>query len=250
MNAFGQAQYTIPIRVPPGRAGVEPHLALQYNSAGADGYLGVGWSVAGLSAITRCPKTIAQDGTPGSNHYDPSDRFCLDGKRLVLVNNKAYDADQAEYRTEIESFSRIVRSVPTGQPEYFTVWTKSGEILTFGGTVDGNVRGNAPLLYHQVNPVDYITPAPGPNPVVIDTWALTKVQDRVNNTMSITYQTLPTAISAAQTGGVIGGQLQEYYPKKIYYTANVGRGADRYVEFKYQERSDHLAGFQAGLRSS
>src|SRR5882724_13333190 len=69
----GAAEYRIPIQVPPGVAGMEPKLALLYNSQAGNGLVGVGWSLEGLSSITRCPRTIAQDGARGAINYDMND---------------------------------------------------------------------------------------------------------------------------------------------------------------------------------
>src|SRR5690606_39189183 len=78
----GSASYTIPIQVVPGTAGLEPKLSLQYDSRSGNGLLGVGWSLSGLPSISRCGRTIAQDGQTGGVSYDANDRFCLDGQRL------------------------------------------------------------------------------------------------------------------------------------------------------------------------
>src|SRR5207253_1327954 len=90
VNASGAATYTIPIQVPPGIAGMEPKLAFTYNSKGRNGLLGMGWGLSGLSSITRCPQTFAQDGPQdgsiGGVNLIPRDRFCLDGQRLVMVS--------------------------------------------------------------------------------------------------------------------------------------------------------------------
>src|SRR5205807_6871874 len=75
----GAATYTIPIWAPPGVRGLEPHIALVYDSHGAAGFIGVGWSLAGLSVITRCNKTYAQDAAPAAIALSYSDMFCLDG---------------------------------------------------------------------------------------------------------------------------------------------------------------------------
>jgi hypothetical protein len=118
----GAAEYRIPIRVPPGIAGMEPKLALAYNSQGGNGLLGVGWNVEGLSAITRCPQTLAQDGVRRLVNYDWNDRYCLDGQRLVLISPPPlfYGADGAEYRTERESFSKVISYGSAGNgPAWF-----------------------------------------------------------------------------------------------------------------------------------
>nr|VFK68281.1 MAG: virulence plasmid B protein [Candidatus Kentron sp. UNK]VFK73516.1 MAG: virulence plasmid B protein [Candidatus Kentron sp. UNK] len=70
----GAAVY-IPIEVPPGVAGMQPDLAITYNSNAGNGLLGVGFSLSGLSTITRCGQTIAQDGAKAGVYYDDRDRF-------------------------------------------------------------------------------------------------------------------------------------------------------------------------------
>jgi hypothetical protein len=126
VSETGAAVYEIPIKVPPGLAGMEPKLSLVYNSQSGNGLLGVGWSLQGLSAITRCPRTMAQDGVRGGVNYDSNDRFCLDGQRLMAVSG-TYGADGTEYRTERESFTKITSHGTAGNgPSYFIAKTKSG----------------------------------------------------------------------------------------------------------------------------
>ncbi len=80
----GNFNYTIPITVPPGRQGMEPHLALSYTSRSDPGALGyVGWSLSGLSQIARCRKVLIRDAINDNIAVKPSDNFCLDGEKLV-----------------------------------------------------------------------------------------------------------------------------------------------------------------------
>jgi hypothetical protein len=187
VSPSGAATYSIPIQVPPGVAGMEPKLSLEYNSQGGNGIMGMGWNLAGLSSITRCPATMAQDGVRGSVNYDDKDKFCLDGQRLMVVSG-AYGAPGSEYRTEIESFSRITAIGQAGAgPASFTVKTKAGLTMEYGiidGTRDSRIE------------------AQGKSAVMV--WAIGKIADVKGNTMTFVYNEdnangsfLPTSISYA-----------------------------------------------------
>src|SRR5713226_6508970 len=133
----GGATYTIPLTVPPGTAGMVPRLALSYDKQVQNDLLGIGWSVSGLSLIQRCGRTIALDGMKGGINYDNNDRFCIDGQRLVAINNGVYGANGTEYRTEKETFIKIIsyrdNMTFTGSgPQYFRVTTKSGTVMEYG----------------------------------------------------------------------------------------------------------------------
>nr|VFK81488.1 MAG: virulence plasmid B protein [Candidatus Kentron sp. SD] len=74
----GAAVYTIPIEVPPGVApgitDTQPDLAITYNSNAGNGLLGVGFSLSGLSTITRCGQTIAQNRVKGGAVTNPGEK--------------------------------------------------------------------------------------------------------------------------------------------------------------------------------
>jgi hypothetical protein len=97
VSAEGSANYSIEIAVPLGTTGVQPKLSLHYDSQSGNGVLGVGFSLGGLSAISRCGKTLPIDSTITAVDYSDNDRFCLDGQRLVPLSG-SYGADGTEYR--------------------------------------------------------------------------------------------------------------------------------------------------------
>src|SRR5262245_12811146 len=68
---------SIPIAVPPFH-GVEPSLALRYDSGAGNGFVGVGWRLSGLSVIERASVRF---GAP--RYDDATDVFLLDGDELV-----------------------------------------------------------------------------------------------------------------------------------------------------------------------
>jgi hypothetical protein len=104
VSAIGSAQYTIPIWTPPGPRGVQPHLALAYDSNSGIGPLGIGWRIAGLGAISRCNKTYAQDGIASAVALTTSDGYCFNGNRLRLTGG-SYGIDSSTYQTELAEFS-------------------------------------------------------------------------------------------------------------------------------------------------
>jgi hypothetical protein len=135
VSSSGNVEYTIPLYTPAGTAGLAPKLALQYRSNGGTGLVGQGWSIGGLSMIARCPQTRAQDGQVVPVTMTPTDRFCLDGERLVLVNSSAtYGGNNVEYRTETDRFSKIISYGDGVHPFYFIVWHKDGSVSEYGNS--------------------------------------------------------------------------------------------------------------------
>ena len=121
VSASGAAQYSIPLWTPPGAMGIQPTLSLTYSSGRGSGYFGYGWGLEGLSAITRCNKTWAQDGIARNVRNDAMDRFCLDGNQLKLTSG-TYGGGGAQYQTEVETFARATSNGAAGNgPAYFIV---------------------------------------------------------------------------------------------------------------------------------
>nr|VFK64402.1 MAG: virulence plasmid B protein [Candidatus Kentron sp. TC] len=193
------AVYTIPIEVPPGAAGMQPDLAITYNSNGGNGLLGVGFSLSGLSVITRCGKTIAQDGARGGVYYDSRDRFCLDGQRLIAISG-ADGGNGAEYRTEIDGYSRIISYGQQGSGSaWWKVWTKAGQAVEYGKTADSRIE------------------AQGKSTVRL--WAVNRIADTVGNGIDFEYY------ENHGTG--------EYYPTRIEYAGGK-------VKFGYTSRNNPI----------
>lgn len=175
VSPSGAATYSIPIQVPPGVAGLQPQLALSYSSQAGNGPMGVGWSLSGLSAIVRCPRTLAQDGVRGSVRNDANDRFCLDGVRLVLDaggSGSNYGASGSRYRKEQDNFSLVTAHGAAGAgPAHFFVQTKTGLTLEYGNSADSKL----------------ITPTGG----TVRIWSLSRVRDVIGNEMRIGYLVPP-----------------------------------------------------------
>lgn len=218
----GAATYRIPLWTPPGVGAIELNLALVYSSRGGGNALGTGWSLEGLSTITRCNRTYALDGVAGGVTNTRTDRFCLDGQPLKLVSGTAGTAD-AVYATAIESFARIVAAGSAGEgPASFTLTSRNGLVYEYGGTADARIHaGNSPT---------------------VRAWALSRVRDRVGNAIALAYA------NEAQNGTYTNGTHR--IASITYPTTATGAGPYYQVDFSYSPRpaSDVQTGFLAGNR--
>jgi RHS repeat-associated protein len=113
----GSFRYRIPIEVPAFH-GIEPQLALAYNSSAGNGFVGVGWSLEGFSVIER----VGPSGQ-GMRTCASSDGYTLDGEPLV-----ACSALGGGYCTKEQSFARIAFDAASDR---WTVWDKTGKKSTY-----------------------------------------------------------------------------------------------------------------------
>ncbi|WP_185097439.1 FG-GAP-like repeat-containing protein, partial [Chryseobacterium soli] len=109
VTAGGQLQYTLPIAIPPGVKSVSPNISLMYLSNSNNGIAGYGWTISGLTSITRTSKNIEKDGELKAVQLDYSDYYSFNGQRLILAPESpaAYGQDGATYVTEKFSSVKI-----------------------------------------------------------------------------------------------------------------------------------------------
>jgi len=217
VTSSGAAQYKIPLTSPPGTASLIPKLALTYNSQASDGLLGIGWSLEGLSAITRCPTNLVQDNSLDPVDFDSADRFCLDGTKLLNVSGGEYFTSGNEYKTESEGFAQIVSAgLVGGGPESFTVRYKNSLIYEYGTSPSSRVE------------------AEGKSSVL--NWNLSTIKDRSGNYLTVTYS------ENNATG--------ETVPFRIDYTGNTTAGLAPYnsIRFEYIDRATQTQAFIGGSR--
>lgn len=208
----GEASYTMPLTLPPGRGGMTPSLAVSYDSGGGNGLLGMGFSIQGLSSITRCPKNMAQDGEIQAVRYDESDRYCLDGRRLVLVEfHGSSDITKAtlEYRTFPDSFAKVIAHFDADQahgPSAFVAYLKSGVVMEYGTEASGLVIG--PNGHRR-------------------SWWVSRIRDRRSNEIAVTYE---NDIDADD------GHTKQHAPAKIAYVDPGDAASSRAVWFDYEKK--------------
>jgi len=142
-NNTGAANVSYPIEVPPGRKGMQPNLAVQYNSDGGNGWLGQGWdlSVPSISVETRW-------GVPLYHPTIESETYNLQGAMLAGVDNgstfvahkgeevsrQPEDIEERQFYKRIGGgFERIMRYGNSPDEYYWEVTDKSGTQYFYGG---------------------------------------------------------------------------------------------------------------------
>jgi hypothetical protein len=174
----GSATYSIPIVVPAAIGGLKPSLALTYDSSAGDGLAGMRWTLSGIASITRCNATYAQDGAVLAVRYASTDKFCLDGQRLVPTSS-------TEFRTEIESFQRITQvGVQGSGPQYFVVEHGDGSKSYYGYTTDSRVENTA-------SPTSSVR-----------IWYISYTEDAFGNRINYTYQENPGEAARSRSTGL------------------------------------------------
>jgi len=244
VSATGAAIWNLPINVPPGRNSMRPSLAIEYDSKRGDGVLGLGFTLSGLSTVSRCWSRPAQDG---AFHAEPSgaqgvpDAFCLDGQRIV-------PREGGDFTLEFDVGTLIkLRGGVTTQPEFFEVHYKDGRTGYFGGRIDSNAKleglairvdAKTSLLDGRIN--SDLTTATASGPWRILAWHMDRLIDGYGNYIDFQFQV---------NDRVSPEQPYEIQISRIEWTGNLNRHLlpKRRIDFEYGTRLDVHAGYQAGL---
>jgi RHS repeat-associated protein len=196
---FGTFQSEIKIDVP-AYHGLEPQLAIAYNSASGNGFVGVGWALTGIELIER----TGASGR-GAPRYDASDRFTLSGQPLLACTSGSTSPSclaGGTHSTRIESYQRIRFDAGANT---WTVTEKNGTTRTFSSL--------------------YLTDAG------TFRWALTRVADLTGNAVSYEWWCDPSADcypDAVRYNGVVVRFFRETRPDPISFATGRGIGKTRF----------------------
>lgn len=147
----GEANVSYPIKIPAGRKGMQPQIAINYNSDAGNGWLGLGWNI-NMPSISIDTKW----GTPTFNANEESEIYSLNGEQLMYpklngkdwMPNRHYDvagtsaiSTQSIPRTsnlqftprKQGSFAKIERLGTNPSNYYWKVTNTDGSINWYGG---------------------------------------------------------------------------------------------------------------------
>jgi len=207
-NSMGSVTTSFPIKLPAGRAGMQPSLSVSYNSEGGNGWLGLGWDLS-IPAVTIDTRW----GVPTYNTGKETELYTLGGEQLAFEvsnsvfampnRNEGFDkgrlSDRQFYPRIEGSYNKIIRKGTNPKDYVWVVTSKDGTKSYFGGDETG-LKDNAVLKDANLN---------------IGHWALYKTVDTNGNYVLYTYDKRPYSSS-----GSLGNGGEEIYISKIQYTLN------------------------------
>jgi RHS repeat-associated protein len=204
-NNQGTNQLSYPIEVPPGRHGMQPKLAVNYDSSRGNGWMGVGWNLA--------TPTITVDTRWGVPRYDAdseTETYLLNGEQLTPVAHRGAPPPRTaekEFHTRVEGdFARIVRHGDSPRNYTWEVTDKAGTRWRYGGsTADTTLTDDAGDIF---------------------SWPLREVSDATGDVMRYSYVTQD---DFGVEGGVVHGR--DLYLKRISYTGDAGSDGHYTVTF-------------------
>ena len=152
----GAAVASIPILVPPGRAGLAPSLSLTYTSYAKNGWIGVGFGLE-MGAIQRSTKW-------GLDYQGREFTASLGGAGAEMVPRPDWGSQM--YGARIEG--AFIKYVFKGATDGWEAWAKDGKRFYFGSSAASR----------QEDPAD---------PRRVFKWCLERVEDANGNFMSVEY---------------------------------------------------------------
>lgn len=217
-NNQGSANISYPIEIPAGRNGMQPQLAIQYNSGGGNGWLGLGWdlSVPSISIDTRW-------GVPRYKTDKESETYVLNGQQLSPVAHRSEQVLRTSNTTNhngetvkifhprVEgSFQKIIRHGTSPSKYWWEVIDKNGTQNFYGS--DGTEQHLGSIIGRTA------TTHPG-----VFKWMLRKSIDSNGNTVTYDYaQDCDTGTGTGTCSTDITGK--QIYLKEVHYT---GHGDDK-----------------------
>src|SRR5258708_10053597 len=200
-GSMGTASLGYPIEIPAGRHGMQPQLAISYNSGGGDGWLGMGWelSVPSVGIETRW-------GVPRFDAQNETETYTMNGGQLSPVAHRgdlAARTGEKQFFPRVEgAFARIIRHGNSPQAYWWEVTDKAGTRYFYGGDPSTGVDAASTLSDASGN---------------IAHWALRMTLDLHGNFIHYIYIKVNDPGVSGST--VMGVQL---YLSKITYTGTNG----------------------------
>lgn len=210
----GSAALDFPLVVPPGRQGMQPELAVRYDSSGGNGWLGVGWDLQ-LPSI----EISTLFGVP--RYKEDTQRYTMAGEQLAATSS----AGVFVRRTE-GSFDRIVRKGSGPATYWWEVTDKDGTRFVYGQSAQARLSD--------------------PRNGNVFRWYLEQEIDLHGNRVDYFY------VTDRNGPDYVGEPWSEVYPERIEYTA--GPNVEAYYKVAFtldapNTRPDRISSGRPGFKT-
>lgn len=227
-NQKGDANMNYPITVPSGLGGLQPSLSIGYSSGGGNGWMGEGWDVQGLSAISIDTRW----GSPQFDGATETELYSMDGEMLVYPNNylphRHNDVSETNTAFTTDKQPRTSYATPgtTGVKKFylrknhdFSIIERIGDnptnyswkVTSTDGTKSYYGGGDQFVIKNSANQIVH--------------WALRRIEDVHGNSMNFTYYYSQVNFgtnnnNSNMNGGIYFHIRQISYGKNGDYTVN------------------------------
>ncbi|MBX3271614.1 MAG: hypothetical protein KF729_15215 [Sandaracinaceae bacterium] len=255
----GTATFSVPIAVAPGRAGVQPGLALSYATSGGNGIAGFGWDLAVPFISRQTDRGLPRYVDRATWHPD-EDRFMynggqelvpVDGAAMAIVDDHLRHGGSSaailpaevvgwqQYRARIEGgFMRFFRSPDS---ERWVVQSPDGTRFDFGQLVAGAPEA----ITASANAVER---DPERTRGGVYRWALTRMSDAHGSTVYYVHESQQGRSYLADVFYVSPASCGSTSPATARgCTASLASYGAR-VRLVYEARADAFAGYVSGWR--
>jgi RHS repeat-associated protein len=237
-NASGDARVSYPIEVPTGRNGIQPQLALNYDSSRGNGWLGVGWdlSLPSIEIDTRwgVPRYDTGQIDPKQGALE-TETYLLNGEQLAPVAHrgdlKPRTGPKKSFSLRVEGqFLQILRHGNSPKTYFWECTDKEGTRFFYGGSSEGGLDPQAVLS--------------DPTSGNIGRWLLREMVDRDGNTMRYSYDVVADTLNGPEPA-------RQIYPRSVRYTGRPG-GQDGPYEVSFirtKGRPDPIVDARLGFKT-
>ena len=209
VSPTGGATYGIPVEIPQGLPGMEPHIGISYNSQSGNSIAGWGCSITGVSVISRTVRDVFHDDASHGIDFTVDDAFSLDGQRLIRLSYEI-GCDSAEYCLENNPFVKIIFHGLSGTDQMNTWFS----VLYPDGTKSVYGYQSGQLGYYLSDGYKVLA------------WYVNQIENTVGNQVNYAYNTWGKYV----------------YPASISY-------ANSHVDFIYEVRPDTIESPLPGTKS-
>ncbi len=207
-SSRGDANLAYPLELPPGRRGLEPRLALSYDSGRGNGWVGMGWDLP-MRAVTIDTRW----GVPRDDTLHETETYLFEGQELTPFAHRGPVKQRTEDTTVIDgetvkvfhprvegAFHRIIRHGSTPKTYWWEAVDKTGMRYFYGG----DDKSGAPVTDSTLESSSGVFE-----------WALREIRDTHDNSVHFRCKRVSHKVFPGQTVTLQGTEL---YLEAIDYT--------------------------------